>query len=320
MVAAAPRTTASEQLERLLYILPRAARDGGVRLEELAEALGTTAEQIVHDLEEVTTRAYYHPAGSAEDLQILIEGDRATIFSPGKFRRPVALSPLESAALALGFRILAAEGDPTIRADLLARAARLEARVADTPTEDLARGVAVDAGDRGDGDIAARVREAARTHRRCSIRYLKLGAEAPEERNVDTYALVNAAAGWYMLGHCHMREAMRAFRLDRVLDATIREESYEVPADFDPSAWTTPDGRLFWADREAEVVVRYSPKVADWLRERGPVEEQKDGSVLVRHQVGDVRWVVEHVLGYGVDAEVVGPGELLGKMTRYLAA
>lgn len=301
------RGNTAEQLERLLYALPLAARQGGGRLQELADALDTTCEQILRDLEEVTTRAYYHPAGGAEDLQILIDGDRVQIWTGGEFQRPVALSPLEAAALALGFRILAAEEDPTHRAELLARAVRLEACVADAPAEELARGVAVAAGERGQEDIAARVREAARTHHRCRIRYLKLGADAPEEREVDTYALVNAAAGWYLLAHCRARNALRAFRLDRVLDVDVLEDTYQVPTDFDPSAWVTPDGRLYWADREAEVVVRYSPRVADWMRERGPVEEQEDGSVLVRHRVGDMRWIAEHVLQYGVDAEVLMP-------------
>ena len=52
--------SASEQLERLLYILPAAARTDGAHVDELARALNVDRETVLHDLAQATARAYYH--------------------------------------------------------------------------------------------------------------------------------------------------------------------------------------------------------------------------------------------------------------------
>jgi predicted DNA-binding transcriptional regulator YafY len=95
--------------------------------------------------------------------------------------------------------------------------------------------------------------------------------------------------------------------MDRILSATLLPESFEIPADFDAEEWVAPGGRVYRASGDTEVVVRYSPRIARWIREKGPVEERDDGSVLVRHRVADPDWAVRHVLQYGTDAEILEP-------------
>jgi hypothetical protein len=94
---------AAGQLERILYILPRAAREGGISLGELSEALGVDASVILKDVYDVTARAYYHRAGD-EDLLLEIEGGQVTVFNPGAFKRPVRLSMPEAVCLGLAMR------------------------------------------------------------------------------------------------------------------------------------------------------------------------------------------------------------------------
>jgi predicted DNA-binding transcriptional regulator YafY len=304
------RATAGEQLERLLYLIPRAARDGGCRLGELAATLGITVEQVSADLVELTDRAFYLPAGSGDDLQILIEGDHVRIWTTKELRRPARLSPLEALALALGLRILAAEEEPARRQALRAHAERLERQFATGPVDELLARFAVDSGERGESGVQATLRAAARERRRCRIEYLKAGAEQPEERVLSPYALIRNADAWYLLAHCAARQEVRAFRVDRTLSATLLPESFEVPADFDPESWLAGGGQLFRAEADLEVQVRYSPGIARWLREKGPVEEQEDGSVVIRHRVADPRWLVRHILQYGAEAEVLRPAEM----------
>jgi proteasome accessory factor C len=304
---AGSRATAGEQLDRLLYILPVAAREGGCRLDELAQTLGTTIGQVVHDLEEVTARAYYHPAGGADNLQILIDGDRVRIWTTGEFRRPLKLSPLEALALALGFRVLAAEQDAGRRSTLLATASRIESQAAIAPAEPIVDHFAVDPGDRGGEEIHAAFRQAVKDRRQCRIEYLKANDPAAETRIVHPYALVRADAGWYALAYCSQREDVRAFRLDRVIRASLLRETFEVPAGFEAEEWVAPGGCVFRAPEDVEVTVRYSPRIARWVREKGPVEEQEDGSVVVRYRVADPDWLIRHVLQYGADAEILGP-------------
>lgn len=300
------RVTAGEQLDRLLYILPVAAREGGCRLDELARTLGTTVTQVVRDLEEVTARAYYHRAGG-DDLHIMIEGDRVRIWTTGEFRRPLRLTPLEGLALSLGFRVVAAESDPSRRAQLLATASRIEDEVPRGSAERLAASFAIDPGERGTPDVLTALRRAHRERLQCRIEYLKPNEASAEARIIHPYALMRSGSGWYAVAHCAQRDDVRAFRVDRMLSATLLADPFIVPADFNADEWVAEGGRVYRADEETEVVVRYSVRIARWIREKGPVEEMEDGSVVVRHRVADTDWAVRHALRHGVDAEILAP-------------
>ena len=103
---------------------PRAERTGR-SLAELARSLGTSPQQIVKDLEEVTARAYYHPGGWPDDVSILVEADRVRVFHASGLERPARLSERETLCLALGLRgrgAAARLGDPHARRALLRRA------------------------------------------------------------------------------------------------------------------------------------------------------------------------------------------------------
>jgi len=155
---------------------------------------------------------------------------------------------------------------------------------------------------------------AARDRRPCAIAYVKSGADDMDARVVHPYALVLAGGDWYVVGRCLVKDGMRVFRLDRVLEAAECDGTFEVPADFDAGEWVQA-ARVYRADRDVEVRVRYSPRVARWIRERAAAgmvgwEEETDGSVVIRHRVADPHWVVSHALRYGPDAEILEPDEL----------
>lgn len=304
------RATAEEQLERVLYILPAGACEGGASLAELAATLGVRQDRVLGDLEEVTSRAYYHPAGGADDLQILIERDRVSVWTAGEFRRPVRLSSEEALALGVGLRVLAAEQNPVRREELLELARRLERQLAACSPQALLPRYAVEEGDAAGEGIGAFLAAAARERRRCRIRYLKPGAAEPAEFGLCPYAILISSGKTYVVGHCEEEGAVRVFRLDRVLEAVPREETFEVPPDFNPAGYISDGGRVYRADREIEAVVRYTPGVARWVVEKGPVERCEDGRVVVRYRVADPRWLVRHVLRYGPEAEVLEPEEI----------
>ncbi|MDX1567796.1 MAG: WYL domain-containing protein [Longimicrobiales bacterium] len=310
-------TTADARFRRILHVLPAAARPDGVSLEELAEDLGVDRRTIFRDLEEVTARSLYLPAGPADDLQIQLTADRIQVWSTGKFTRPVKLLSAEALALALGLRSLAASGVAPMdgeKVEGLRR--RLEGHLATVPTDDLLRGFEPSGEKREavSADVPHLVFEAARTSTPCRIRYLKPSAEAPEERTLHPWVVARAEGRWYAVGRDPEAEddRTRLFRLDRVLDAELLEGSFEVPEEFDVTE-LLDRGRLFDPDDYVEVSVRYSSRIARWIREKpwaGAVAESKeldDGSLLVRHRVADPRWIMSHVLQYGPDAEVLKP-------------
>src|SRR5688572_23374730 len=118
--------TATEQLTRILYALPAAAREGGIPLNELAGALNVDVRTVLDDLEQVTSRAFYHPAASVDPFTILIEDDRVHVHAPREFTRPTRLTPHEALALGLGLRALAADAEAERRDQILAFAEQIE--------------------------------------------------------------------------------------------------------------------------------------------------------------------------------------------------
>ncbi len=306
----AERETASDQLSRILHLLALASREDGASVNELSDAMDSSPEQVLRDLQEVYTRAYYHPAGSGEDAQILIEADRVHVWTKGDFRRPARLSPGEALALGLGLRVLAAEADEERRARILELAERLERRLAGgSPAEHLA-GIAVEPHRQEEAEIRVAVQQATRERRRCRIGYLKPGAAGPDLREMDPYVVVAATGWWYVLGRCCRDDAVKAFRLDRIVLVEVEtgETAFEIPVDFDAREHLS-GSRVFRAAEDVAVTVRYSPNIARWIVEHRPAERQQDGSVLVEHRVADPQWIVRHVLQYGPDAELVGPAE-----------
>lgn len=305
--------TAAAQLDRILHIIPMAAREGGAGYEELARSLDIDRDQLLDDLEAVTAREFYHPAGTAADIQVGLEPERVRVWTAGTLRRPVRLDRWEAAALHLGLRILAEERDDP---ELVGAMRRVQDGIAWAGNGDAAEAIVA-------GELAARdalratLVDAAGRRLQVELDYLKPDAAEPESRSVDPFVVVFAEGHSYLIGHDHDRAEIRVFRLDRVLEARVTKQSFTAPSGFDPADFLD-SGKVYRADAEVEVTVRYSSRVARWVIERGGSEIREDGSVILTHTVADPGWIVRHVLRYGPDAEVLEPSEARGWVREVL--
>lgn len=292
---------AADQLTRILYIIPAAAREGGVDLDELARTLEVDRQAVIRDLTEVTDRAYYHPADSGSALQIELTAERVHIWTSGEFRRPMKLSPREALCVGLALRAHV-DGRASELLDVLER------RVTTAEPRELTNRLeTADLHHRGSG-IRERVGLSLRDRTAVAIRYLKPDDAHPLDRIVRPYALVHAEGHWYLLAYCETSLGVRNFRMDRILEATATGNTFDPPQDFDPEAFIA-NGRVFLGGEEIPVRVRYGPCIARWIAERESGEWDEAGGFTVTHRVVDPRWMVRHVLQYGPDAEVVEPKE-----------
>jgi predicted DNA-binding transcriptional regulator YafY len=318
------QNTADAKLERILYILPAAAR-GEIRIEEIARALDVDAATVLRDLEDATARAFYHPAGTVESFSITTDGRTVQVHAPHEFRRPARLSQGETMALGLGLRALAADADPERRRRILALAQRLEDGLAapstvrdDAVAYTMAPSAAIPAvaGDVeyeelelafDDDGFRGVIADAIEQGRVCTIAYLKPGDVAPMQRRIAPYRLVYARGTWYVAAHDVHREGLRIFRMDRMLDAQLETDAAPpAPAALEQ---VLAQGVPYAASDEVEVSVRYSPRIARWIAERTATQLEHDGSAVVRHRVADPRWIVRHVLQYAGDAVVEEPAQ-----------
>lgn len=310
--------SADARLERLLHVLPTAMGADGADLGELARELDTTEDVILDDLDEVTSRVYYQPGGWPDDVQIFVEPDRIRVARAPGFERPAQLSSDETLCLALALRAGAAAahmGDGDARRRLLRRVeAHLTVPTGEDTDDDSGSPLGMPDRDPDPEGIRETLMVAARDRRPCALWYVKEGADEGSVRVIHPYVIAHAEGSWYAVAHCATEDGIRVFRTDRVLAADLADGSFQVPDDFDVDRFLD-GGRVFHAPEGQAVRVRYSPRIARWIRERARwdeerLEESEDGSVVVRHRVADPGWAVAHTLLYAPEAEVLEPEEV----------
>lgn len=311
-------TSARDRFERLAYVVSRSNRPEGAELAALARDLGATEAQILRDLRELTTRDEYRPGGWPGDVRLFVEAGRVQVEHTSFMDRPFRLTDRETVCLALALRGIATAtahggGRASFWDAFLHRAERQLGQDADPGA---GSNWAVPNRTPEEQSIRATLKAAVYERRPCDIRYWKPGAEETSRRVIHPYVVLYSEETWYAVAHCTAAEEQRVFRIDRVLSAELREGVFDVPPDFDAHACAkaSPEGWML-ASASQEALVRYSPELARWLRERASyrslsMEEHDDGSVTVRHSVADPLWLAAHVLRHGVHAEVLEPRNL----------
>jgi predicted DNA-binding transcriptional regulator YafY len=303
--------TAEAQLERILYILPAACRPGGTTIAALAEALGVSEDTVARDIEQVTAREFYHPAGSIDAFAVMLEDDRVEVNANDRYRRPVRLNTGEGLALELGLRAMALECEPARRDEVVELGRRIRSELgapdvrpsAESPTDEDSAGedmlLSV-----GDDVLRGTVSDAIAAKRICVMSYLKPGDVEPAQRRIAPQRLLYHDGFWYVHAYDYDRSDSRFFRLDRALDIRI-EEASDASQELMTLKWDASErGVPYAAQEDDEVAVRYAPGIARWVAERTGATPEDDGSVVVRHRVADARWLVRHVLQYAGDAVV----------------
>lgn len=72
---------------------------------------------------------------------------------------------------------------------------------------------------------------AVRQQQRLYLRYQ--AGEVETVRSVDPYGVVSHWEQWYVVGWCHLRQAVRVFRLDRIVAVALETATFVRPPDFD---------------------------------------------------------------------------------------
>ncbi len=149
--------------------------------------------------------------------------------------------------------------------------------------------------------------------------YVKPGSRAVEARRVQPYHLSNRENFWYLVAHDTDRNDLRHFAVARMRNVKVTSKTFELPADFDPEKHFAKSFGAFVGKGDHRVVVRFSPTVADRVKERiwhkSQVEKERaDGSLEIALQVDNLEEVERWVLGWGEHVQVMAPRELLQRI------
>lgn len=151
-------------------------------------------------------------------------------------------------------------------------------------------------------------------------RQVQLGYQAysgaVSERIIDAYGLVYRTC-WYVVGYCHLRQDLRTFRLDRILQLELLEHTFRQPDSFDPlnfverSIANTP--RRYRAEVLLETTLETAlARVPTAIATLTATEE---GVLLICYS-DSLAWLSQFLLELRLPLVVYGPPELLEEMQR----
>ena len=151
--------------------------------------------------------------------------------------------------------------------------------------------------------------------RRLDMVYFSASRNEATRRGFDPYDLALIDDGWYAIGYCHLRRAIRMFAIQRVKSVEETGERFDRPADFRLENYLEGTFRAFRGEGDHKVVLRFSPELSGRIAERSwhpsqSEHSEPDGSLIVRFHVNDLRKVKRWVMAWGADCRVVEPREL----------
>ncbi len=134
-------------------------------------------------------------------------------------------------------------------------------------------------------------------------------------RTVDPYGFIINAGRVYCVAYDHTRRDKRTFAVDSVTEPVVLAQTFVRPRTFNVEEYAAASiSGVLHADHTTEVRVVFAPRVAKAaaaarvVAER-EVEHREDGSAQIAYQVADVDELVRWVLGWGTQAEILGPPE-----------
>jgi proteasome accessory factor C len=311
------RATATDRLQRLLALVPYVVSRDVVGLAETATAFGVSERDLVDDLNmlwcvELRSPDPYCP------IDLSYEGGEIMVTQAESMARPLRLGTDEASALLIGLRLLAELPGQQDSSALRRTIAKLEAAAGEAAAASAK--VAVHMDGRAPADVQAEVAKALREHRRLHLSYYVPGRDEATERDVDPMRVVLEQGRAYLEGWCRRANAVRLFRLDRVLDVTVLDLPAEVPDTAQP---VDVDSGLFRPSAGDVRVVLELSGAGLWVSEYYPcdkVTDLGDGRLSVELLTPDTRWVRRLALRLGEDGRVIAPAELAEQVASDAAA
>ncbi len=133
------------------------------------------------------------------------------------------------------------------------------------------------------------------------------------QRTADPYGFVVGAGRVYCVAYDRDRRGMRTFAVDNMSELSVLPQTFTKPQSFsiEDFASSSISGVLNGSPTQ-EVTVRFAPRVAKAAAAARVVADRAvhrsdDGSVEITYTVADVDELVRWVLGWGAQAEIVGP-------------
>ena len=302
----------TRRLEQLLLLVAYVRRHPGARVAEVAQVIGVRPAEVPALVDRLAVAG--KPPFAPDDLiEVWIEHpDRVYVHLDQSLGQPLSLTRAEGTALAIALHALA-DSTAAPYAGLAGAALTKIKSTLSQPTaadvSDVEARILIDGADRGGAERFAVVSRALEERRAVDIDYYTAGRGELGGRRLRPYALVQRLSAWYVVGHDERSGEVRVFKLERLREARLTDERFEVPTSFDASRY---QGALVVALEGAERArVRFLPPLAGAIVDDNPAAEpQPDGSVIVAVEFVEPEGLAAWVMSFGGHAEILAPPSL----------
>jgi len=283
------------RLSRLMTMVPWLVEHDGVTIDEAAEHFGISPEQCEKDLWLLVVCGLPgHGPDQLVDIQFWDDG-RIHVIDPQTLDRPLRLSGDEIMSLLVALRLLLQVPGSHDRAIVHRVISRLEVALG---APQASAGVMVESG--VTADVTQAIESALAQRRTLSIVYAARTDDAVTERVVHPTAVVSAGGRLYLEGYCERAEAIRSFRVDRILSAAVGE-----PLPAEPTVEAAAPG----APPVARVRLAAGSRWALDVYPLALVQEQQDGQILADLAYQDLEWLSRVTLSLAGEMQVLSPDE-----------
>lgn len=171
-------------------------------------------------------------------------------------------------------------------------------------------------------EVIAELVDAVLHQRSAKIAYFSFNSKKTKTYTVDPYRLVYWHGGLYLYARAAEYKEVRTFAVERIQSIEVSEETFEVPADFNPSEYARGAFGIAGGKPEA-VEIAFDAAAAVYIRERVWHESQelaegKDGSVIVRMNVAPGAELKQWVKSFLPHVKVLKPASLRTEIARDL--
>ena len=125
------------------------------------------------------------------------------------------------------------------------------------------------------------------------------------ERVIQPLRLLYKSRAWYVKAYCTEKQDYRLFRLSRILELEVLDESFSrraVPEQTDTSA------RIY-----REIVLRFPPEAANRVCDEfdaAQIQRQENGDFIVTAQMPEDGWLTGFLLSFGMQVDIIEPAGL----------
>lgn len=290
------------------------------RTSEIAEQLGVSPDTAGRDLSELSVSGSVPlmSNGTTSDFTWEVSPDWRGILPS------LQLNYSEGTALYAAARLLSQQQDErndAVRAALLQLISILPEALR-PHLEALVRGLSVNPPVNNISSIFEVLSRAWLGHREVELTYEPLRARAYTCRFAP-YLLEPTGIGrtLYFIGHSDPPGALRTYKLERIRTASLTNESFDIPADFDGPALLRRAWGVMYGDGDlVHIRLRFSQFVSSRVRETiwhpSQVLTQSSEGLIWEADIGDITEIRPWIRGWGADCEVLEPVALREELTQ----